>query len=422
MDPLIPGATTLTGVLDNSSEEDRKQEEIHYATVLTAFAMYEQVGFKEMQIQHERYESINTQYKNLLPDHKRRFLVAKEGITFNYDLISYMLGPHLADDYHPEKHMPQNDDELIKMEARTLPLALPPSQKSAPQVKPEDMEKVYSTLKQFVRDWGSEGAFERDKCYGPILEELERLYPTNRDKISVLTPGAGLGRLSWEIAQRGFKSQGNEFSFYMLLAANFILNFVQEKDQFLIYPFVHQRSNNFQMADPLRTISIPDVNPAELPPNSDFSMVAGDFIELYNEQPNQWDCIVTCFFLDTAPNIFEYIEVIHRALKKGGTWINLGPLLYHFAESYDLFSIELSYDEIRKVVVEMGFEITKDSIQNSTYCTNKRSMIALLYKCAMFTAVKVTDHPKTDVVMDPHARTCFSQSFAHNEHSHEHDH
>jgi N2227-like protein len=27
---------------------------------------------------------------------------------------------------------------------------------------------------------------------------------------------------------------------------------------------------------------------------------------------------------------FSYIEVIHRMLRPGGVWINLGPLLYHW--------------------------------------------------------------------------------------------
>lgn len=31
-----------------------------------------------------------------------------------------------------------------------------------------------------------------------------------------------------------------------------------------------------------------------------------------------WDAIVTCFFLDTAHNIVEYIEIISRILKDGG--------------------------------------------------------------------------------------------------------
>lgn len=31
-----------------------------------------------------------------------------------------------------------------------------------------------------------------------------------------------------------------------------------------------------------------------------------------------WDAVVTCFFIDTAHNIVEYIEIISRILKEGG--------------------------------------------------------------------------------------------------------
>lgn len=37
-----------------------------------------------------------------------------------------------------------------------------------------------------------------------------------------------------------------------------------------------------------------------------------------------WDCIATCFFIDTANNVLEYIETIWNILKPGGVWINLG--------------------------------------------------------------------------------------------------
>lgn len=40
----------------------------------------------------------------------------------------------------------------------------------------------------------------------------------------MLVPGAGLGRLTYEIAHRGFFCEGNEFSYFMLIGANFILN------------------------------------------------------------------------------------------------------------------------------------------------------------------------------------------------------
>lgn len=91
-----------------------------------------------------------------------------------------------------------------------------------------DMDKVQSTLKQFVRDWSEDGRQERRQCYDPILDELESIYGNltsiQRSRTKVLVPGAGLGRLAYEIASRGFVCQGNEFSLYMLMGSNYVLN------------------------------------------------------------------------------------------------------------------------------------------------------------------------------------------------------
>lgn len=87
-------------------------------------------------------------------------------------------------------------------------------------------DKVRSTLRSFVRDWSVEGAKEREACYNPILEALEGHFPDKavRGATKVLVPGCGLGRLAMEISARGFWSQGNEFSTYMLIASHFALN------------------------------------------------------------------------------------------------------------------------------------------------------------------------------------------------------
>lgn len=93
----------------------------------------------------------------------------------------------------------------------------------------------------------------------------------------------------------------------------------------------------------IRPIQIPDVIPRfMIPQNIEFSMSAGDFIESYssqcgmqlvlyliiNEITEEWDCVCTCFFIDTAKNIVEYIEIISNILKPGGVWINLGVLAF----------------------------------------------------------------------------------------------
>ena len=104
------------------------------------------------------------------------------------------------------------------------------------------LPQVQSTLKMIVRDWSEDGAVERETCYKPILDELIELYPTRplRAKKKVLLPGAGMGRLAYDVAELGFQSQGNEFSLYMLCGANYVLNQCKYKNTMTVYPWVHQ--------------------------------------------------------------------------------------------------------------------------------------------------------------------------------------
>ena len=51
-----------------------------------------------------------------------------------------------------------------------------------------------------------------------------------------------------------------------------------------IYPYVHQTCNNKSTADQVRPVSIPDVDPTDVPSGLNFSMAAGDFLEVYTEK------------------------------------------------------------------------------------------------------------------------------------------
>ena len=53
------------------------------------------------------------------------------------------------------------------------------------------------------------------------------------EQVQILVPGAGLGRLAFEIAKRGYSCQGNEFSLFMLFASNFVLNKYYSKKKLL---------------------------------------------------------------------------------------------------------------------------------------------------------------------------------------------
>lgn len=129
-----------------------------------------------------------------------------------------------------------------------------------------------------------------------------------------------------------------------------------ETEQFTIYPYVHSWCNNFKFSEQTRAIKFPDIAPCEAMNDLfQFSMTAGDFLEVYQEK-NEWDCVVTCFFIDTAHNVIDYIEKIYEILKPGGYWINFGPLLYHYSEMVYERSVELSYEQIKNVIEKVGFK------------------------------------------------------------------
>lgn len=49
------------------------------------------------------------------------------------------------------------------------------------------------------------------------------------------------------------------------------------------------------------------------------------------------------------------MKTIYNALKKGGIWVNFGPLEYHYSGVESEVSIELSYEEIIIIAKKIGF-------------------------------------------------------------------
>lgn len=319
------------------------------------------------------------------------------------------------------------------------------------QTTPNDVDKARSTIKQLYRDWSIEGKPERDACHNPILaalsEHLSEGDPPQRHRYRVLVPGAGLGRLVLDICARGYTVQGNEISYHQMLASNYILNATKNAGQHKLYPWALSFSNHLTRADQLRYVSIPDVNPAdeldassaalqsELHYSKRLSMTSGDFSVLYRqpEYRSHFHAVVTCFFIDTAPNVISYVETIKHCLKPGGVWINVGPLLWHFESSPtpaerdkqrkseveqhshssdarlhahtdqrahpkttnegigEPGSFELSNDEVIALVQGFGFDMLQqsDALASATgYIQDLRSMLQNIYRPSFWVARK----------------------------------
>lgn len=311
------------------------------------------------------------------------------------------------------------------------------------QARPNDIAKVHSTIRQFFRDWSREGyKAEVEPLVDIIMTDLNALLPLpprNSALLSpsLLLPGAGLGRVLFELCYRGYNATGNEISYHQLLASHFILNSTKHADQYTIYPFATTFTNIPSREDQLKSVKVPDIHPGsalESRADSDgvigeMNMTAGDFVLSYSDPVTKglFDGIVTVFFIDTAPNFIRYLQTIRNCLKQGGIWINIGPLLWHFdgreqpsSDAADVpppvtprhmtshemeedkgigepGSFELSDEEVLQLIPRFGFRILKHEIiarapgtdEGFGYMQDPSSLLQSRYRCSHWVATKL---------------------------------
>ena len=217
--------------LKESPFED-PEETAHFKQVVSAFFNYSVDAMRDIARMERDFAKIDERYMKYLSSRdvgKTRIERLKKAVLQNAQVLNRIVAEY------------QGMFELDKLPGGMV--AFKPM-----YIKPTDVVKMRSTIKSFLRDWSSEGQAERDMCYKPIMDEVESYFPNPVDpvtgkRVSVLHPGCGMGRLVFDFALRGFKSQGNEFTYFMLLASNFILNYTDRCEQYEVYPFVHCFSN-----------------------------------------------------------------------------------------------------------------------------------------------------------------------------------
>ncbi|CAG5130949.1 unnamed protein product [Candidula unifasciata] len=360
-------------------EVEEREEREYFARVVNSFKYYKMHSLKRLQMSKLSYLQLCDQHKSRILGYLENLELIQTCVLHNYEVIKLMLQDCQYMFLNKDESISEVDFERVKK----LDCAPPTT---------EDMDKVSTTLRQIVRDWSEDGRAEREACYQPVMHAVLTSSRKPAD-VKILVPGAGLGRLVFEFARLGYSCQGNDWSLHMLLVSNFILNRCQERNSMVIYPWVHQYANNLATKDQTRRVMFPDISPHQIGPDADFSMVAGDFAKIYTE-PNSWNAVVTVFFLDTAHNIIEYLETIYNILVPGGYLVNLGPLLYHWSGFRNKMSIELSYEEVRKVMLDIGFEIEKEEMNvRCSYVQNPLSLSQNYYNCIMFVARKPLPRP-----------------------------
>ena len=296
-------------------------------------------------------------------DYNTRVKRVEEGVALNQKFLTTVSSKFKPDSSYYKGFNQRELDELAYNEYGTL---------------------NYAVFMYIMRDWTKEGAKEREKNYNPIIDKVKQYVKPNS---KILIPGAALLRLGYELAKLNYNIDANDFNYSNILLCDYLFNY-SKKDQFEYQPLIRSFSNYLTEEAVFKKFSFPDED-INLQGKGKMTLTGGDFIQLFYDKKECYDCVITCFFIDTAKNVFEYIDVISNVLKKGGIWINFGPLSYHWIGYQDIPTIELPYDKLKEVIQNFGFEYL-DEEKNKTlaYCEIEGFMKNDIFNCVFFTAQK----------------------------------
>ena len=293
-------------------------------------------------------EDDNGRKRNLLSSRlEDRVKRTAEVLELDYFILRSMLKPFLITNGLPY---------LGDKEWTTI---VDPSEEKTPSY-----DSAVHVITHIVRDWSTKGRRLRDSLYHWSISELIK-YSTR--EMPVLVPGSGLARLAHDISMVGFIVEANELSISMSAAAYRFLN-GEISATGIVHPFAFDGLiNEVKSTDRYEAIEFPDTNDEFLDDiiakggikQASLSYTIGDFVEIYAQSifTDQYGSVVTCFFIDTATNIFEYLLVIRNVLKSGGVWINVGPLQWHHNAK-----VHPSSDELRLIIESMDFRIDSWSV------------------------------------------------------------
>jgi len=242
-----------------------------------------------------------------------------------------------------------------------------------------DYRNVVTSFAHIVRDWTKEGSEERKQVFPPILDALKRSFANIDGEKKVLVPGSGLGRLAHEIAnQSGFAVDACELDYNAILAYHYVLNSSSPLEH-TFYPFVTQWTHQSKSTLRFTPIRFPDVLPA-----SHVRLIEGDFLIEFPES-EVYDAIVTLFFIDIGENIIDFLSTIHRLLKPGGLWINLGPFKWGSHTQ-----MQPSAEEVLELANMIGFDIDHGSHRSidTVYGSQPEALLKYTYVTRFWTARK----------------------------------
>lgn len=291
---------------------------------------------------------------------RKRIEKLSESLDENERTLKNLLCPMDTVTALPDKQIVHKDDDMKSSvsgftddsDTPTLSPATifhPSNSNTAKQVDENVYDLTTQIVAHLVRDWTPAGALIRKSLYDWVCTELVQRsrYPSE----PVLVAGAGMGRLAYDIYSHGFTVEANELSPVMTAAANSILT---RNATGTLHPFaLDPMSNEVDSERRYDAVTFPDIQIRKTSTTASLSFTIGDFVgEYYYNQVGRFGAIVTCFFIDTATNIYQYIELTKSLLKPNGLWINVGPVQWHRNAL-----LRPSADELKELISAYGFKI-----------------------------------------------------------------
>lgn len=236
--------------------------------------------------------------------------------------------------------------------------------------------RVTETFNHLIRDWCDLGDESRAELFKPILAEL----PRNGKR--ALLPGSGLGRLAAEVSNY-MPVDALEIDPCLHIAAQYAISC---KKAITVNPWILDFNYLRQAANQLESGTL--FFGAE--PKFELNLKYQNFLTL--DPAQKYDCIVTLFFIDTAENVFEYLDKIEDLLAPGGVWINYGPLKWGTAAK-----IEFALDELKDVMRYKGWNLNKEWKGFNRYNGSPNSMCDAKYELSGWAATRVNSPANLDI-------------------------
>lgn len=221
------------------------EEEEHWQDVKRTMLKYSDFVNYDLETRQDHLNRLSAKNVARLPDATFEKLGAiAHAARNNQDLLDCMVKFHSQD---------EDEDGMIKNNI--------PDKNKGKSINSNQQHRNNAILHSVYREWSEEGKEERASSFDLLLNELlDRLPVTsiNAYKYRVLTPGCGLGRLPLEVAAKGYKCQGNEFSAFMAIASHYMLNGCSDSKYFDLHPWLEKVCNVVNIKDTLQCCQVSD--------------------------------------------------------------------------------------------------------------------------------------------------------------------